>query len=193
MSELSERLQKLRSSYFPFVTTSGVKVQAVNLDTVRSVFDSLEGSVFPARLESPPFTIPDARREIAQPLFDAWTSVPRESFVFYDPAGTPIGWSMGDQSDASSFYMRNTGIVESWRGRRIYSEFLKQFLLYMREAGYERITSHHKLHNRGVLIAKLKAGFNIQGTLLDERFGQLVSLVYFTNGDRQAHFERRGL
>jgi hypothetical protein len=44
--------------------------------------------------------------------------------------------------------------------------------------------------NRAVLIAKLKAGFIITGTVLDERWGAQVSMAYFFHEDRREGFAR---
>lgn len=44
------------------------------------------------------------------------------------------------------------------------------------------------VNNRAVLIAKLKAGFVITGTVLDERWGAQAALTYFFYEDRRRGF-----
>jgi RimJ/RimL family protein N-acetyltransferase len=86
--------------------------------------------------------------------------------------------------------MTSTGILPEYRRRGLYTAFLKGLLSYLYALGYERITSKHQLNNRAVIIAKLRAGFNILGVDADERWGAQVQLGYFFQDDRRRGFER---
>jgi RimJ/RimL family protein N-acetyltransferase len=86
--------------------------------------------------------------------------------------------------------MRNSGVVPELRRKGIYSAVTSSVLDHVREIGYERVVSHHVPNNRGVLIAKLKLGFNIEGIELDDRWGPLVKLVHYLQPGGQEGFER---
>lgn len=77
-----------------------------------------------------------------------------------------------------------------YQRKGIYSAFLDRFLRYLYTLGYERVVSNHQTNNRAVLIAKLKAGFNITAVNLDERWGAQVELTYLFYEDRQRGYER---
>ena len=92
--------------------------------------------------------------------------------------------------DSMTFFMTSTGILAEYRRRGLYTAFLDGFLSYLYALGYERVISTHQLNNRAVIIAKLRAGFNILGVDVDERWGAQVRLGYFFHDDRRHGFER---
>ena len=112
-----------------------------------------------------------------------------EYFLLRDSAENVIGWSFGSQHDTDTYFMAWTGIDPNFQSKGIYSSFLKQLLHYLKSLGYERVTSKHLVNNRAVLIAKLKAGFDIMGLSLDERWGAQIELVYHFHADRYKGFK----
>ncbi len=92
--------------------------------------------------------------------------------------------------DSMTFFMTSTGILPAYRRRGIYGAFLGRLLDYLEDLGYERVVSNHQTNNRAVLIAKLKAGFNITAVNLDERWGAQVELTYLIHDDRWRGYER---
>jgi GNAT superfamily N-acetyltransferase len=97
---------------------------------------------------------------------------------------------LGKVVNEQTFFMEWSGILPDYRRRGLYSLFLEALVPYLVELGIERITSNHMGNNRPVLIAKLKAGFIITGTTLDERHGMLVWLARFLKPERERGFER---
>ncbi|HEX7004033.1 MAG TPA: GNAT family N-acetyltransferase [Trueperaceae bacterium] len=93
----------------------------------------------------------------------------------------PVGWHVGHQEDAEKFYMTNTGIVEEHRGKGIYTALLPKIMERVAAEGFQIIYSRHNATNNSVLVPKLKAGFVISGLEINDRFGTLVHLSYFTN------------
>jgi RimJ/RimL family protein N-acetyltransferase len=87
--------------------------------------------------------------------------------------------------------MRNTGILPEFQNQGVYKSFLKIFLVFLKEVGFERVTSQHHPHNSRVLATKLRAGFVVQGFEVDERWGPLVKLVYHCHQDRSDYFKNR--
>ena len=113
-----------------------------------------------------------------------------EWLVFYNAEDEPIGWFLGYMEDEETFFIDTIGLVPAFRGRGIYSAFLRQFIVYLRAMGYERLTTSHAVNNRAALIADLKIGFNIVGIELHEGCGPLVKTAYLLHEDRRQAFER---
>jgi GNAT superfamily N-acetyltransferase len=102
-----------------------------------------------------------------------------------------IGWHMGRQIEAESYYMTNTALFPQYQGKGIYSALLPKLLEVFRDKGFQKVTSRHIASNNTVLVPKLKAGFAITGFEVDERFGTLVLLTYIFNDKRRKAYEFR--
>jgi RimJ/RimL family protein N-acetyltransferase len=96
-----------------------------------------------------------------------------------------IGWSFGMQKSDSEFYMINSAVFPEYRRKGIYTEMLKLAVDIIKEMGFQFIYSRHKLTNNDVIIPKLKYGFNIVGMEVNDAFGNLVVLGYYTNPKRR--------
>ena len=169
---------EIRAQFFPKELVPGISAYAVDpqdFNVIWEVFDqvfpTMEGAYQP---QTP------TRRELQR----ANAATHHEHILLKDEQGELAGWSWGQMIDSSTFFMTNSGILPDYRRRGIYGAFLTHFLLYLETLGYERITSNHQINNRAILIAKLKAGFNINGMDLHEQWGAQVSLVYFPDHDR---------
>jgi ribosomal protein S18 acetylase RimI-like enzyme len=115
-----------------------------------------------------------------------------------------VGWHIGEQSSATEFYMRNSGILPAYRRRGLYTAMIARVLCDVSELGFQVVTSRHTAVNNAVIIPKLKLGFVITGIEVSDQFGTLVKLSYFTNpmrrevlafrcGERQADDEIKHL
>lgn len=102
-----------------------------------------------------------------------------------------IGWHMGRQIEAESYYMANTALFPEYQGKGIYSALLPKLLEVFRDKGFQKVTSRHLASNNTVLVPKLKADFAITGFEVDERFGMLVLLTYIFNDKRRKAYEFR--
>ena len=111
-----------------------------------------------------------------------------EHFLFVDPSGTPVGWNMSESEDWLTFYLRNTGILPAHQNKGLYSAFQDAIFKFCTEVGYERITSHHKGTNRGMLILKLRANYFLSGFELTERWGPMFKAVKLLHEDRRKNF-----
>lgn len=96
-----------------------------------------------------------------------------------------VGWSWGFQDTGESFYMVSSAILPEHRKRGLYGKLLQRMLSIATEKGFQRIYSRHCQTNNAILIAKLKAGFQITSFELNDAFGALVHLTYFTNPTRR--------
>lgn len=102
-----------------------------------------------------------------------------------------VGWSFGYQTDQMSFYMCNSAVFEQHRRKGLYNTFLKINLEILTEKGFQLIYSRHTTTNNAVIIPKLRAGFVISTLELDDVFGVLVTLKYFTNKKRKKIMDYR--
>lgn len=168
---------------------NGVYAQCVNKEIFREFIGTNFESVFGKR-ELNNIVIPEDRKEFAARTSDDFEQIHKEYIMFFD-GSKPLGWSTGEGQDWITFYMRNTGILPEFQNKGIYRSFLGLYLNYLAELGYERISSQHKPFNQSVLVAKLKAGFFVAGFDVEERWGALVKLVYFTQEYRREKFKNR--
>lgn len=102
-----------------------------------------------------------------------------------------VGWCIGNQEPAGTFYMRNSAILPEHRKKGLYTALMKIVLQRLTEKGYQRIYSRHNATNNAVIIPKLKAGFIISNFEISDAFGVLVHLSYFTNPLRRKMMEYR--
>jgi len=109
--------------------------------------------------------------------------------AFYE--GEFAGWHFGQQVAEDTFFMRNSAVLPAFRRKHIYERLLHATLEVVTRDGFQRVTSDHHPSNSAVLIAKLKAGFWISGVNVDDRFGTLVNLVWYSHQIRRESFEYR--
>lgn len=102
-----------------------------------------------------------------------------------------VGWSVGDQKSSEVYYMRNSAILPEHRRQGLYSELLKTNIEMLTEKGFQKIYSRHSQTNNAVIIPKLKAGFIITSLELDDMFGAMVHLSYYTNPLRRKMMDFR--
>jgi len=109
----------------------------------------------------------------------------------FDKKGNFLGWSFGFQENSTTFYMCNSGVLEKYRRKGIYSLLLRNCLERLNKLGFQEIYSKHNATNNAVLIPKLKEGFVITKFELSDIFGVLVHLTYFTNRTRKKVLDYR--
>ena len=182
-------LEAVRRRYFPMKLPAGVVARPVDRATLRTVWETLSPRLFPHDDELRRFRTPPDRESGQDALKSLYSRQHRERIVLYDEAGDPIGFSYGQMEDYLTYYMHTMGLAPAYRGKGIYTAYLRQFADFIGALGYERITSHHQPNNRAVLIGKLKAGYMITGMELDESFGLLIKMAYFIHRDREEGFE----
>jgi len=187
---MNEYFEDIRNQHFPMDLPNGIIAKNVNLETYFKVEDTLEPIIFPENERTSRwFNLPaDRRDERKQTLFALQRSTHQDAIVFFDNTKV-IGWSAGRMTGASEFMMDVTGIIPDYQSKGIYTNFLKLYMPYLRDIGYERVVSYHSPTNRAVLIAKLKAGFIITATEFREHAGASVKLTYFLHQDRHQTFE----
>ena len=182
--------EEIRQHYFPAQLPGNVIARPItNATQFWAVVGPLMDEVFTPFSELGAYEMPLERESKLKLLGSAFIQTHHERFIFYD-RDQVVGWSYGDMRDRETFFMTNSAILPAYRRKGIYSAFLKQLLSYLEVLGYERVLSAHQTNNRAVIIAKLKAGFNITAVTLDERWGAQVELTYLFHEDRQWGYEQ---
>ncbi len=105
--------------------------------------------------------------------------------------GKLAGWAVGYQENRESFCMCDSAVLPEHRGRGLYSYLLDVILKLATERGFQRITSLHQVTNNAIILPKLKKGFLITGTSVNDAAGVMVQLTYFTNPLRRQILEFR--
>jgi GNAT superfamily N-acetyltransferase len=128
------------------------------------------------------------RKQLSEKLKDRY-----EYRIFILKGDEIVGWHVGRQIDAETYYMGNTGVFQAHQRQGIYTALLPKLLETFREKGFQTVCSRHIASNNSVLIPKLRAGFMITGVEVDIRFGVLIVLSYiFDEKRRTAHHYRTG-
>lgn len=92
-----------------------------------------------------------------------------------------VGWSWGFQENAETSYMCNSAIFKEHQRKGLYTHLMKAILSQTTDLGFQRIYSRHMSTNNPILIAKLKADFQITKFELSDSFGCMLHLTCFTN------------
>ncbi len=189
MTDTRNLFSEERETHFPMQLPEDIIAKQVEMQEFFDVQDALEPIIFPENDSVKRwFSLPSERREAKKRLYTLQRMSHQEAVVFY-AGDTAIGYSAGRMTGASEFMMDDTGILPDYQRKGIYSAFLKLYLPYLCDIGYERVVSYHSPTNRAVLIAKLKTGFNIAAMELREHAGASVKMVYFLHQDRLLTFE----
>ena len=70
-----------------------------------------------------------------------------------------------DLGVASYSLICNAGLLPAFQKQGLAKEFIPKFLSYLKDIGYERVTSQHKGHNVAVLICISSVLWKILGCL----------------------------
>ena len=104
-----------------------------------------------------------------------------------------VGWSCGWMERGRVFYMANSGVIESHRRQGIYTALLDAVRKHALSEGAITLRSQHSVMNNPVVIAKLRAGFNVSGLSQSAQMGMLVELTQHLSQMRQAMYVKRVL
>ncbi len=177
---------ELRAQFFPYELKPGITAYCLtNTAAFWNEAGSLMNAIFPPYATLGAFRQPEERAAKSELLARLFAQAHHEYFVFRSAGGEPVGYSYGDMRDRATFFMTSSGVLPQYQQQGLYSGFLKRFLSYLYALGYERVVSNHQTNNRAVIIAKLKAGFNVTAVNLDERWGAQVELTYLFHEDRR--------
>lgn len=109
----------------------------------------------------------------------------------FDNQNEFVGWSFGFQKDRFSFYMCNSAVLKGHRRKGLYTSLMNSAIEEASSQGFQIIYSRHNASNNSVIIPKLKAGFIFSSMEIDDVFGVLVHLKYYTNKTRRKIMDYR--
>lgn len=109
----------------------------------------------------------------------------------FDQEDEFIGWSWGFQENSTTFYMCNSAILPEHRRQGLYSSLVEKCVDTLSKKGFQLIYSRHCATNNDVIIPKLKAGFIISKMEIDDKFGVLIHLHYYSNKVRRRIMDYR--
>ncbi len=183
--------EPIRATFFPYELAPGIRaIPVTDAAAFWAQAVPLLEAIFPPFSQLGAYTLPAEREPRLNALGQAFAQSHHERFLFQTTTGEAIGFSYGDLRDRETFFMTSSGVLPAYQRQGLYSRFLRRFLSYLHLVGYERVVSNHQPNNRAVIIAKLKAGFNVTAVNLDERWGAQVELTYLFAEDRRRGFAR---
>ena len=125
--------------------------------------------------------------------------------MLFEAEGTPVGGYWGQQETFGRYYMTVTVFRPEWRGRGLYSAFLRRITAAVAVSGFREIYSRHRSDNNAILVPKLRAGWIIAAFEVTPRWGHMVHLrkylvdalahahEYRVDGARVAELRDRGM
>lgn len=119
-------------------------------------------------------------KELNEPFKDV-----KEYYLVAKDGDQIVGWSFGVQKSNQDFYMINSAVFPAYRRKRVYTELMRRAVDHIKEMGFQHIYSRHKMTNNDIIIPKLKFGFVISGMEVNDTFGNMVQLSYYTNPKRR--------
>lgn len=123
--------------------------------------------------------------------YDALVTAMYELRLFILRGEEIIGWHVGRQAQREAANMSNTALSPEYRCKGLYTAILPAILDIYRSQGFGRVLSKHHASNNAVLIPKLRAGFQITGFEIEERYGLFVHLTYYFSEQRRNAYKFR--
>jgi RimJ/RimL family protein N-acetyltransferase len=180
--------EEISQQFFPVDLPGSTTGCIVDPDTAEKAIRVIGDQIFSTRESLGQFESPETRRRALEKAGKQHKPSSPEWVVFYNTVDEPVGWLYGYMEDEETFFIDTVGLIAAYRRRGIYTAFLNQLIAYLGALGYERLTTSHHPNNRAIMIAELKAGFNIVGLELHEGCGPLVKMAYLFHQDRQESF-----
>jgi GNAT superfamily N-acetyltransferase len=136
------------------------------------------------------------RRQVGERYFGAPGAAPTKSGAHQLRVGafagqTLVGWSNGWVLPGGVVYVGNSGVVEAFRRRGVYTQLVAAIEQQALALGCPRVESHHRAANNAVLIAKMKAGYTIVGTEFTSEMGLLLKMSKQLDARRAGVFRAR--
>jgi Acetyltransferase (GNAT) family len=186
---VSEVANLTRSKYFP-LKKGKIEIVPVQYEELRPFMDKHYKSIFPNMASHVPQKLTKKQKASRESLLAEYRKLHWECF-FFKYESEVVGWFMGEMDDNRTFYMRNTGILPKFQGKKIYSLFFPRFLDYLEKIGYQKVSSHHSPNNAQIFHLKLKYGFMIVGSETHEIFGQLIKMIKIFDKRQNEAFIKR--
>ena len=172
---------------------NGYKIQMMERENFFDARSNLKEEVFDHDHSLFPFEYltEDEKRQVKELGKDLYQNQFRIYLGLYDKEDVFIGWSFGYQVDQMTYYMCNSAVLAEHRRQGLYTALMNTSLEILKGRGFQVIYSRHNATNNAVIIPKLKAGFIISNLEIDDVFGVMVTLKYYTNEKRRKIMDYR--
>ncbi len=178
--------------FFPMKLHSGVVGNLLERDEALELIKIFNDRIFPPgfKEEIGLYNVPVERENNQKRLQKQNQKSDAKWIVFSNENEELIGWFYGYMEDEETYFIDTIGFVPEFRGKGLYSSFLRRMTEYLKAVGYERLVTSHHPNNRAAIIADLKAGFNIVGLELHESHGPILRTALIFYEERQKAFEK---
>ena len=172
---------------------SNYSIRELTEDEFSPLFDRHKQFIFEeVHSYSPKDLLTGAELQSIEHLGQAAASLPYKLFLgVFDSNNQFVGWSWGEQENSSTFYMVNSAVLPAHRRRGLYSALLARCIEVLADKGFQIIYSRHCATNNAVIVPKLQAGFIISAMEMDDKYGVLIHLRFYTNRDRRRIMDYR--
>lgn len=117
-----------------------------------------------------------------------------EFFGVLEIGQEPIALFSGCAYSERAWRMWTTVVAPEHRRQGIYSRILQGHLGFSKAMGFDVVRSEHALCNNPIIIAKLRAGFQITAMEIDAEHGPSIILTYFHHPEqKRAYLYRSGM
>ena len=174
------------------VMTKGYHIRVLTAEEFTPLLKKHKASVFKdTHSYALPEILSDDERELAKDLVHGMGTAYTLYLGAFDADNNFVGWSWGFQESATVYYMVNSGVLNDHRRKGLYAALVDRCIHILSQKGFQLIYSRHCATNNAVIIPKLKAGFIISKMEIDDRFGVLIHLHFYTNKIRRKIMDYR--
>ncbi len=137
------------------------------------------------------FGEPD-ERFLADPMCERKARFYREADVFLIRDGVEcVGLQIAHPTDWSTYYVRSLALLPEYRGRGVLDAMTERMAEALAAVGVERIDGELSPNNGACVIAQTRLGYVVTGMHTSERWGNMVRLTRFLQGDASSVFRRQ--
>ena len=166
-----ERISNVWDLHFPLALSPNNVVDIISFETFLEFYKTHSESLGVTN-----------RKFISEPFADKdFYYQSRGDFFGFFKDGELYGVFTGNTIDWSTYYFRSVLIHPDHREHANYQNFLKYLTGILKNLGCNRIEAHIAPFNHPSIHVLNKLGFMITGTLLSDRYGNLIHFSYFLN------------
>ncbi len=187
-NEFNATVTKSREIFLQAIKVEGLSLEFVDEKEFRKVLDVHYNEVFDSAASN--YIVSAEEKNRMRLIFENYQNIHTDLIIVRDENKNFVAHFMGESEDHTTYYLRNAGLIHSYRQKRLATNFISAFMNYLYSLGYSRVTSQHHGNNNAVLILMLKLGFHISGMETREEWGTLIKLVKHLNPERAIVFDQ---
>ena len=168
-------------------TDNQYEIKEITKEQIKQIYDIYYEKAFPLRSKvSDQWVILDEdKKKIESRYQDSWNLR-----VGVYCKNQPVGWHFGYSLKPEVFHMQSSFIAKDHRNKGLYSKTLDLVISKVKKEGFQIISSYHQPNNPAVLIPKLKKGFIITGSSINEFSSFMVEMKLYLDPARKKVLEK---